>query len=403
MTALRLSRQQREVSVSVEVLDELLLLVSAAAQGDFEPRFVDPERAGPLAPMASRINELLDVTSTFMHQTSASMGVLAAGGMPQGNGGGNLPGKFLQATDAVNKATARMGRNALELKALRSRQLELANAFETSVGQVTEEVSLAAERLRLAANALAKTADGGRSLTALGRNSIAQVSAKVEDVRERTSTLVTELSQIDNGVMKAQQTLGSTRDHLRRADEATSGMAAEAKEISVVVRAMAHISAQTRLLAINAAIEAAKAGPVGRGFGVVASEVKKLAGEAARASDDIESRAQAIGRATLDVVTTTRALTEGVGAVSAAFDDINNSVELQREATREIALGMADSAAGAGAANASIRGIDDGARETAESSGALLAAAEGLQASAGNLASEVKNFLSSVREGQASF
>jgi methyl-accepting chemotaxis protein len=67
-----------------------------------------------------------------------------------------------------------------------------------------------------------------------------------------------------------------------------------AKEVGGMLRTIGWIASQTRLLALNATIEAARAGPAGRGFSVVASEVKDLANKAASATEEIEGQLQAI-------------------------------------------------------------------------------------------------------------
>ena len=83
----------------------------------------------------------------------------------------------------------------------------------------------------------------------------------------------------------------------RAVDRAHATMAdldRSAAEIGEVVKLITSIARQTNLLALNATIEAARAGAAGRGFTVVATEVKQLAQETARATDDIARRVQAI-------------------------------------------------------------------------------------------------------------
>jgi len=75
-----------------------------------------------------------------------------------------------------------------------------------------------------------------------------------------------------------------------------------AKEISVTVGAAKNIADQTNLLALTAAIEAAHAGEAGRGFGVVADEIRKLAEATKQAAMQIEEMVNIIGESTTEVV-----------------------------------------------------------------------------------------------------
>lgn len=100
---------------------------------------------------------------------------------------------------------------------------------------------------------------------------------------------------------------------LQRAQDDLTALAAQSGEIGGIVASITQISEQTNLLALNAAIEAARAGEAGRGFAVVADEVRKLAEQARNASERI-------GRIAADLNMTSRDASEAVRETSRIVD-----------------------------------------------------------------------------------
>jgi len=112
-------------------------------------------------------------------------------------------------------------------------------------------------------------------------------------------------------------------------------------EIAEVNALIAQLAAQTNLLSLNATIEAARAGEAGRGFGVVAHEVKQLAQQTAESVDRVSGVIKAIVAQTGDVATTFDSTTAAVADIHAIQIDIAASVEEQAavlsEVTRQLA------------------------------------------------------------------
>ncbi|MGX1741227.1 methyl-accepting chemotaxis protein [Bosea sp. NPDC055353] len=169
---------------------------------------------------------------------------------------------------------------------------------------------------------------------------------------ENASALAAATHQVSQAAEQVDGAVGSVRDRLdaalSRAGEAAvmlDGLAAATGEIKGIVDSIAEIARQTNLLALNAAIEAARAGEAGRGFGVVAHEVKTLAVEVSDAVGHIRERVDRLTRAaqgSTGIVNDTLEIVRGVNPIMATIgrasqEQVNSTAELSRNA-RETAL-----------------------------------------------------------------
>jgi hypothetical protein len=108
-----------------------------------------------------------------------------------------------------------------------------------------------------------------------------------------------------------------------------------------VARLIGDIAARTNLLALNATIEAARAGHAGRGFTVVANEVKLLAMQTARSTEEISHNANAIQQATRDAVRVVGEMVERVTSIERVTRSVAAAAKQQTSATGEIARNVA--------------------------------------------------------------
>ncbi len=137
-------------------------------------------------------------------------------------------------------------------------------------------------------------------------------------------------------------------------------------EIGGILRMIEGVAAQTKMLALNATLEAARAGESGKGFAVVADEVKQLAQETARATDDIARRVQAIQTDTGGSVEAISEVSAVIQRISEFQTTIASAVEEQSATTAEMNRSVNEAAQGTNEISRNIDGVAEAASMTSQ-------------------------------------
>jgi methyl-accepting chemotaxis protein len=223
-----------------------------------------------------------------------------------------------------------------------------------------------------------------------------QTTANVQTVAAAAEELSASIVEINTRVADAAATATRGVELTQTSTEAIAVLSAAADRIGAVVGFIQSIAAQTNLLALNATIEAARAGEAGRGFSIVANEVKALAGQTAKATEDITAQINAMQDATH---TTVRAIDE-IGTTIRSIDEITASVaaavKAQGEATSEIARNVAEVADGTKAVDGDIATIEQTVSETADSAKSIQTLAEQVKGKMGALGDMMHSFFNEV-------
>ena len=274
---------------------------------------------------------------------------------------------------------------------------KLANTFSSSVGRIVGNVSSAATELEAAAGTLTKTADYTQQLSSTVAAASEQASANVQSVASATEEMTSSVNEISRQVQDSAKIAGEAVKQAQQTDARITELSQAAGRIGDVVKLITAIAEQTNLLALNATIEAARAGEAGRGFAVVASEVKALAAQTAKATEEIGAQIAGMQTATQESVAAIKEIGGTIGRISQIASTIAAAVEEQGAATQEIARNVGQASKGTAQVASNITDVNRGAGETGSASSQVLSSAQSLSVESANLKTEVDNFLSTVR------
>jgi methyl-accepting chemotaxis protein len=292
------------------------------------------------------------------------------------------------AQDAHNKASSAARRSVL---------IRFADEFEAAVGAIVSNVSASAVQLESAAGTLTRTADTTQSLSNQVAGASEEASQNMQSVASATEQLSASVDEIGKRVRESNRIAEAAVLQAEQTDGRIGKLSRAAQQIGDVVKLITAIAEQTNLLALNATIEAARAGEAGRGFAVVASEVKSLASQTARATDEISSHISGMQGATQESVAAIKEIGGTIGQISEIASSIATAVEQQGSATQEIARSVQSVAQGTRQAAANIMQVNRGATETGSASEDVLNSARSLSSESKRLRAELDRFMANIR------
>lgn len=187
-----------------------------------------------------------------------------------------------------------------------------------------------------------------------------QTAANIAMIAAATEEMTASLGEIAHNSEEARDATGKAVSQANSASTQVEALGTSAQEIGKVVETITDISEQTKLLALNATIEAARAGEAGRGFTVVASEIKELAELTARATGEIREKIEANQKSASGTVHEINEINKSIHNVNEMVGAIAAAVEEQSVTTREIAENV----------NQAAQGVQDVNTNLAENTGA---------------------------------
>lgn len=390
----KIAELEQKLALYEKAFTEIESLSMAIAKGDLRKRIIKWDEYDTLSPVLSDLNQAIDLVDAYVREAGASLKAAGEKRYYRKFLTTGMLGDFGQGAKVINETSESI--EAIELEQA-SKMQQVAADFEGHVMEIIASLGAAAAQNSQLADVLIKNADETQSMSTTVAAAAEQATVNVEMVAAAAEELSSSVEEINRQVTTSSQKTADAKNGADSASQTIQQLSEASDKIGEVVKLISDIAEQTNLLALNATIEAARAGEAGKGFAVVASEVKSLANQTSDATSDIGQQISNIQQRTDSSVEAVNGISELIITINEIASMIAAATEQQSSATVEISRNIQEASEGTRNVSQTIGGVSMNAQQTLESAREMIEGADSMSQQIARLEQQSQAFLQQIR------